>query len=201
VERDVGAAPGIGRGREVIGVRLARDLEHGQGEALGYLGTAGEPLGLGPGLQHSLGVGIAGIGLGLHLGEGVEDQQGLLEALGGQGAHLGVLQQVDEGFHVEAAQHGAQQLRGLLARDQGHLLLAARHIRQEGGLHAGGVIHPGGHPVGEQVEEEGLLPCGRVGQQVGELGHLRFGQRQGRDAEGGAFGDMLAIGLKHGRLP
>ena len=157
VERDVGAAPGVGGRGQVVGVGLAGDLEDGQREALGHLGAAGEPLGLGPGLQHRLGVGVARVGLGLHLGEGVEDQQGLLQALGGQGAHLGIVQQVDEGLHVEAAEHGAQQLRGLLARDQGDLLGALGHAGQEGGLHPGGVIHAGGHAVDEEVQEESLL--------------------------------------------
>ena len=141
--------------------------------ALGYLGAAGEPLGLGPGFQHGLGVGMAGVGLGLHLREGVEDQQGLLESLGRDTAHLGVVQQIDEGFHIEAAQHGAQQLRGFFAGHQGNLFLAACNIRQEGGLHPCGIVHASRHAVGKQVQEEGLLTGRRVGEQVREFGHLR----------------------------
>jgi len=55
--------------------------------------------------------------------------------------------------------------------------------------------------MGQQVQEEGLLPGGRVGQQICQLGGLDFGEGQGRNAQGGTFGDMLAIGLKHGRPP
>ena len=63
VQRNVGAAPGVGRGRQVVGVGLAGHLEDGELDALGHFGAAGEPLGIGPALQHGFGVGIALVGL------------------------------------------------------------------------------------------------------------------------------------------
>ena len=143
-------------------------------------------------------MGIARIGLGLHIGEGVEDQQGLLEALSGDGTHGGVVQQVDEGLHVEPAKHGAQQLRGLFAGDQGDLFGPLGHAGQEGGLNAGCIIDAGGHPVDQEFHERLLFTRGGMGQQGGQFRGLSLGERQGGDAQGCSFSDMLAIGLQHG---
>ena len=93
-------------------------LEHGQGQALRHFGTRGEPLGVRPGLQHGLGVGAALVGQVLDVVEVVEHQQGLLQALGGDRADRRVVQQVDHGLDVEAAQHGAQQPGRQFARHQ-----------------------------------------------------------------------------------
>jgi hypothetical protein len=51
------------------------------------LRAAGEPLGVGPALHHLVGLGVAGLGLGGHVVEEVEHQQGLLQALGGDGGN------------------------------------------------------------------------------------------------------------------
>src|SRR5690606_39173414 len=45
VQRDVGAAPGVGGGRQVVGVGFTGDLEDGQRHAGGDFGAAGEPFG------------------------------------------------------------------------------------------------------------------------------------------------------------
>ena len=63
-------------------------LEHGDGDLLGQGRAVQEPLGVGPGLQHLLGVGIARLGLLFHVVEGVEHQQGVGEALAARGARV-----------------------------------------------------------------------------------------------------------------
>ena len=66
--------------------------------------------------------------------------------------------------------------------------------RQEAGLDLGGVIHAGGHALGQQLEQEGFLAGGRGLDQLDQLGDLLCGQRQCRDAEGSALGGVLAVG-------
>ncbi|OPZ04415.1 MAG: hypothetical protein BWZ09_01814 [Alphaproteobacteria bacterium ADurb.BinA305] len=198
VQRDVGARPGVGCGRQVVGVGLAGDLEDGELLRGGDFRAAGEPLGVGPRLHHGFGVGVALLGQLLDVVEVVEHQQGLLETLGGDRAHFGVGQQIDHRLDVEAAQHGAEQLGGLGARHQGTGFLALGDPGQELGLDLGGVIHAGGDAVGEQLDEEGLLAGGGVLEQLDEFGGLLLGERQRRDAEGGTFGDMGTVGFKHG---
>ena len=200
MQGDVGTAPGVGSGRQIVGIGLAGHLEDGDGEGLRHFRTRGEPLGIGPGLQHALGIGIALIGQGLDVMEEVEHQQGLLQALGGDTAHLGVAQQLDQRLDVEAAQHGAQQLGRLFARNQRTGLGALGDLVQIFGLDLGGVVHTGGNPVGDQLDESLFLALGRVPQKSDQGFGLLGGQRQGRNPERGAFGDMLAIGFKHGEI-
>ena len=46
------------------------------------------------------------------------------------------------------------------------------HRRQEAGLDLRGVIDARGHAVGQQLEQEGFLACGRVFDQLDQFGHL-----------------------------
>ena len=78
-------------------------------------------------------------------------------AVGGHATHLPVVQQVDQRRQVVAAQHGAQQLGGLLARDQGALLAAVRHGGEIAGLDLGRIVHAGRHAVRDQVDQESSL--------------------------------------------
>ncbi len=81
----------------------------------------------------------------------------------------------------------------------GHAVWPARlTCGEELGLDLGGIVHAGGDAVGDQVDQRAFLALGRAFQQFDQFGHLLFGQGQGRDAEGGAFGDVLAIGFEHG---
>ncbi|MCY1247663.1 hypothetical protein D9M72_610130 [compost metagenome] len=132
--------------------------------------------------------------------EGVEHQQGLLQRLGGDGAHFGIIQQLDQRRNVVAAQHGAQQLGRLGARDQRALLFTQRHGGQVRSLDLGGVIHAGRHAVGDQFHQVLLFTGGRVLQQFDQLGRLLGGQGQRGDAKRGALGHMCAIVFKHGNL-
>jgi len=72
------------------------------------------------------------------------------------------------------------------------------HSRQERGLDLGGIVHTGGNAVGEQFHEEGFLAGRGVLDQFDQCGHLFGIQGQGRNAEGGTFGNMGSIGLQHG---
>ncbi len=201
VQRDVGPAPGVGSGGEVVGVGFAGHLEYGDGDFLRHLGSAGEPFGLGPGLHDLLGVGVAGVGLGLDAVPVVEHQQGVRQRLGGGGGALGVVQQVDQRLDVVAAQHGAEQFGGAHPGNQRRLGLALGDGGQEGGLDVGGLIDAGRHPVGNQFHQEVFLALGRILEQFHQIGGLLRAERQGGNAHGGAFGGLLAIVFEHGKTP
>ncbi len=68
---------------------------------------------------------------------------------------------------------------------------------QEAGLDLGGIVHAGRHAVGQQVQQEGFFAGGRVLDQLDHVGHLFGIQRQRRDAQRGALGDMFTVGLQH----
>jgi hypothetical protein len=131
--------------------------------------------------------------------EVVEHQQRALQALGGDGADRGVVEQVDQRLDVVAAEHGAEEFGGLLARNERAGFLALGDFRQEGGLDLGGVIHAGRHAVGEEVDQEGLFArfCQllRVLQQIDEFPGLLGSEGQRRDAEGSALGGMGTVGF------
>ena len=133
--------------------------------------------------------------------EGIEHQQGFLETFCGHGGHILIVEQVDQGLDVVAADHGAQQFGGLGLGDQSHLEVPVRDSGQEGGLDLGRIVHARGHAVGQQVHQEVFLTGRRVLDQLDQLGHLLGVQGQGRNAEGGAFGNMGSIGLQHGTTP
>ena len=104
-------------------------------------------------------------------------------------------------MHVVATEHGAQQFGGALARDQRIGFGAEGERGQVAGLDLGGVVHTGGHAVGDEVDEEGFLAGGRGLQEVDDVSGLLRAQRQRRDPEGGAFGGVVAVGLQHGGSP
>jgi len=197
MQRDVGAAPGVWRGRQVVGVGFARDLEHRERDALRHFRTAGEPLGIGPALQHGPGAGVALVGLFLDVVELVEHQQGFLQALSGHGSHGSVVEQIDQRREVVAAQHGAQQLGGLFAADECAFFRTVRHGCQVAGLDLGGIVHAGRHAVRDQIDQSCLLACRRVLQQLDQFAGLLGAQGQWRDAQCGAFGHMVTVGFQH----
>jgi hypothetical protein len=98
---------------------------------------------------------------------------------------------VDDAAKVKASYLAA------LARDQADGEVAMRHRRQEARLDLGRVVDAGRHAVRQQVDEEALLARRRVLDQLDQLGGLWRRQRQRRNAEGGAFGRVLAVGLQH----
>jgi hypothetical protein len=201
VQRDVRAAPGVGRGAEVVGVGLAGHLEDGDGDRLRHFGPAGEPLGVGPAAHHVLGHGVAGLRLLRDIVEEVEHQQCLLEPCCGHRRQRGVVQQLDQRVHVVAADHGAQQFGGLRLAEHADRDVAVRDRGQEAGLDLRRVVHARRHAVRQQVEQEGFFARRRRLDEFDQRGDLLGAERQRRDAERGAFGDMLTVGLQHGVAP
>ena len=106
VHRNVRTRRGVGRRRQIVGVGFAGDLEDGDLLAGRDFGTRGKPLGVGPGLDHGLGVGIALVGQRLHVVEEIENEQGLFQGFGSHGADFSIPQHIDQRLDVVAAQHG-----------------------------------------------------------------------------------------------
>ena len=111
MQRDIGPRPGILRRRQVVGVDLARHLEHGDGDFFRHLRPRREPLRRRPGIQNRPRMGISLCGLGLDIVKGIEDEQRVRQRLGGDRRKRRIVQQVDQRSHVVTAQHGAQQFR------------------------------------------------------------------------------------------
>ncbi|MNX22091.1 hypothetical protein D3C86_520620 [compost metagenome] len=193
---NVGARPGIRSGREVVGIGLAGDLEDGQLLRGGDLGARGVPLGVGPGLDHGLGVGVALVGELLDVVEVVEDQEGLLEGFRG-GRAVGAFEGLNQRHDVEAAQHGAEELDGLLAGDERAGDLTRGDSRQERGLDLGGIVDARRNAGGQQFDEEVLLAGRRVLDQLDQLAGLLSGQGKRGNPQSGTFGDVLTIGFEH----
>src|SRR5690606_679859 len=110
---------------------------------------------------------------------------------------FGVIKQLDQRGNVIAAQHGAQQLGGLLAVDEGAGGLAEGNGGQKRGLDLGGVVDAGGHAVSDQFDQSGLFVGGRRLEQLDEIGGLLCRQGKGRNAQRSAFGNVLAVCFQH----
>ena len=89
--------------------------------------------------------------------EGVEHQQGVLQARHGRRRQRRVVQGVDEPADVVPALHGAQELHGADRVHQRGRRLPLGHGREPGRLDVGRVVHPGGHPVGQVVQQRRVL--------------------------------------------
>ena len=165
--------------------------------SLPALRAAGEPFGVGPGLQHGLGVGVALVGLRLDVVEIVEHQQGLLQAFGGDGADLRVLEQVDQRIDVEAAEHGAEQFGGSLRETSAFFSSPLATCVEEAGLDLGGVVDARRDAMGQQVDEKRFFAGRRAAQQGDQALGLLGRQRQRRNSKSGALRHMSAIGFKH----
>ncbi len=117
------------------------------------------------------------------------------------GRAFGVVEQVDQRLDVIAAEHGAEQFRGMHPGDERGLGLALGDGGQESGLDVGRLVHARGDPVGDQINQEGFLALGRVFEQFDQVSGLLRSQRQRGNAHSGAFGGLLAIGFEHGENP
>ena len=109
-------------------------------------------------------------------------------------AFFAVVKQRNHGADVVAAQHGAQQLRGFFARDQGAFFAAMGHSGQIAGLDLGRRVHTGGNAVGDQLDQKSLFALRRVFQQLNDFTGLLGRQRQGRNADDSALGNVAAVG-------
>ncbi len=198
VQRDVRARPGVRRGRQVVGVGFAGDLEDGQLLRRRHGRARGKPLAVGPGLHDGLGIGVAGLGQFGDIMEEVEHQQGLLQAFGGNGAAGAASQQVDQRLDVVTAEHRAEQFGSLFLGDQGTAFFALGDLGQELSLDLGGIIDASRHAIGDQFDQGGFFAGRGILQQGHQFGGLLLGQGQRRDTEGCTLCNMGAIGFKHG---
>ncbi len=130
--------------------------------------------------------------------EGVEDQQGALQTPGRHGADGRVGQQVNQRLDVVTAEHGAEQFGSYLPGDPGAGFFILGNLGQELGLDLGGVIDTGWNAKAEQLDQGRFLACRRVLQQGDQFDGLLFGEGQRGDTKGCTFGDVGAIGFKHG---
>mmetsp|Transcript_9446 Transcript_9446/g.16190 ORF Transcript_9446/g.16190 Transcript_9446/m.16190 type:complete len:231 (-) Transcript_9446:141-833(-) len=192
VQRNVRTRPGIGRRRQVIGVRLAGHFEDTQRHLLGNLGAIGEPLRVGPGLHDLLGIRIALLHLLFHVVESIEHQDHSVEPHGGRLSNLLIqLQRLHQGSHVVAALHPSQHLHCIDLGDERSGNLAVHDITQEVGLHIARVVDTRVHPVAEKIHVEGAvrrcllqhfhhtlrlarIQCQRWDSFLRTLGHMRF---------------------------
>ena len=130
-------------------------LEDGHGDLVGHLGLGGVPLGVGPALQHLGGDGVAPLVQLLHVVEGIEHQQSVLELISrqlGQGG-VGIAQEGDEGGHIVPTLHGPEQFNGAGAGDEGGGFVAQGQGGQVRGLGVGRLVDSGGDAVGEEIDE------------------------------------------------
>ena len=206
VQRNVRAAPRVRCGGQIVGVDLARHLEDGQRDGLGHFRAAGEPLGIGPALQHGFGLGIALVGLVLDVMELVKHQQRVFQAVGGLLGDqcISVIQQLNHWADVVATQHRAKQLRGMLAGNQRALLGTVGHSGQVAGLDLGRVVHASRHAVRDEVDQKSIFTSRRSFEQFDHFTGLLGRQGQRWNANRSTVSDMRAVGLqeiRHGFLP
>ncbi len=201
MQRDIRARPGIrGRG-EVVGVGLARYLEHPQADLVGQGRALFEPLTVSPRLQHALGVGIAVFGFFCDVVKGIEHQQGVLELFGSDGGQIGIVQQLDQRGDVVAALHGAQQLRSVFFVDERGADFTLGEGGEETGLDVGGFVDTWWHAVGDQVDQYGFFAGRRIFQQLDQACGLFGVKRLGHDTQGGTLFNVFAVGFKHSYYP
>jgi hypothetical protein len=202
VQRNVGTRPGIRRRRQVVGIGFAGDLENSQLLRSRDFRTRGEPLGVSPGLHDSLGVGggggIRGLGQFGNIVEEVEHQQGLFQALGGNGAASRATEQIDQRLHVVTAEHGAEQFGGFFLGNQGAGFFTLGNLGQELGLDLGRIINTGRDTVSNQLDQSGFFAFRRVLQQANQFGGLLLGEGQRGNTKGCTFSNVGAISFKHG---
>ena len=193
VQRDVRAGPGIRSRGQIVGVGFAGYLEHNHLHALGNLLLAGEPLGIGPGFNNRLGDGVTGVHLFLHVVEGVEHQQGLLQLLTGQFSQFAVIQQLNQSLDIVTTLHHAQQLYSIFLADQRGRSFAFGDSGQECGFDVSGFVHAWRNAVFQQVYQGFLFTRRRVLQQLDQGCGLLGVQGLGRDTQGFTFGNVLTI--------
>eukprot|EP00754_Rhynchopus_humris_P015091 Rhum_TRINITY_DN14425_c20_g1::Rhum_TRINITY_DN14425_c20_g1_i1::g.90169::m.90169 len=202
VERDVRARPRIRGGGQVVGVGLARHLQHRVRRSLGHLRALREPLGVGPRVEHLGGLGHARLVLLDDVVERVEDERRVLHRRRGRLGHRGVLRgkELHERGHVEPAVHLAENLDSLHLGELVRLLRALRNLREERRLDVGSVVDARRHALRQKLLQQlDLRGVGRGLQGRDSLGHLLGVQRLRRQTLRGALSDVLVVGLHEGR--
>jgi hypothetical protein len=69
------------------------------------------------------------------------------------------------------------------------------HGGQVAGLHLGGIIDAGRHAVDDQIDQRRFFALRRRLEQFDQFGGLLRSQRERRDAERGAFGNVGTVSL------
>ena len=95
VQWNIGTAPCVGRGGEVVRIGFAVNFKDGNGDFFGNFGARGEPFGIRPRLQNLLRVFIAFFGFFLNVVERIEHQKRMFQTFGGDGREFVVVQEFD----------------------------------------------------------------------------------------------------------
>ena len=193
VQWDVRAGPCILSRRKVIGIGFAWHLVDTDRQDFRQLGLVDEPLGISPGLQQRLGVAIARLGTLFHIVERVEHEQGVGKLFRCQRGKCRVIQKLYQRHDVVTTQHGAKQshCQGLV--DDGGGGTAVGDCGQEARLYVSRFVHACWYAIGNQIEDEGFFPFGRVLQQFDECGNLLSIQWFRNNSLRGTFGDMFTV--------
>ena len=195
VQRNIGARPSIGRGRQIVRIGFAVHFEHGNGNFFGHFGARSEPFRIRPRFQHGLGVYVAFFGFFLHIVEGIEHQKRVFQAVCRNRCQFFVVQKLNQRMDIVAAQHGAEQFHRFFGRHQRALHAAFGHGGQERGFHFRRIVHARRHAVGQQIQQKLALAGRRIFQQLGQIGGLLRSQRQGGNAQGFALGGGFTVGF------
>eukprot|EP00967_Tisochrysis_lutea_P147690 scaffold281025_cov31-Tisochrysis_lutea.AAC.1 len=175
-----------------------RDQASGAGDKSSV--AFGEPLSIGPGLDHLLGEAVAGLRLLFDVMEGVEDENGVGERLGRRGRKRVVIQRIDQRLDIVTALHGTEQLNRMLAADERRGGLALADGGEVSCLDVGCLINPRRHALAEQLEQRLRLILGRVAQQLTERRSARRIESERDDAKRSPLGNMRIVVGEKGRL-
>ena len=197
---NIGTAPSVRRWRQVVGVRFTSHLQYADGDALRHFRTAGEPLTIGPGLNHFFGKRIAFVGFLFDIVELVKHQQGFLQTGGCHRCARFVVEQIDQRCQVVTTKHGAQQFGSFFSRQQGAFFCAVRHCSEVRSLDLRRIIHTRRYAVGNQINQSGLFALGWVFQQFNQLTRLFGTQRQRWNTQRSTFSHMVSVSFQHRSL-
>ena len=195
MQRNIGARPSIGRGRQIVRIGFAVHFEHGNGNFFGYFGARSEPFRIRPRFQHGLSVYVAFFSFFLHVVEGIKHQKRVFQAVCRNRRQFFVVQKLNQRMDVVTAQHGAEQFHCFFGRHQRTLHAAFGNGGQERGFHFRRIVHTRRHAVGQQFQQKLALAGRRIFQQFGQFGGLLRSQRQGGNAQGFAFGGGFTVGF------
>ena len=148
---NVRAAPSVRCWRQVVGIGFTGHLEDSDRDFFLDFRSGGKPLAISPTLHDFFGFGVARLGFVGNVIKEVEHQQRFLQRSCGHTSYFSIVEQFDQGVHVVAAHHGAEQLSGFGLGDQAHLQFTVCHSRQERGFDFGRIVHAGWHAVGQHI--------------------------------------------------
>ena len=149
VQRNIGARPRIGCGRQIVRIGFAVYFKHGNGNFFWHFGTRSEPFRIRPRFQHGLSVYVAFFSFFLHVVEGIKHQKRVFQAVCRNRRQFFVVQKLNQRMDVVAAQHSAEQFHRFFGRHQRALHAAFGHGGQERGFHFCRIVHTRRHAVGQ----------------------------------------------------